>query len=143
MDMIEVKLIADNLDVNSVLRRINEKAGAYVLFLGRVRNHDRGTKVHKLVYEAYLEMAEKEMRRIAEEAINRFGVLDVFIYHRYGALKVGEETFLVVVTSSHRREAFEACSWIVDQVKSRVPIWKVELTDRGAFWVEGNNLKPI
>jgi len=114
------------------------EVGAYVSFLGRVRNESHGKRVKALVYEVYEDMAVAEMERIRREALERFPIHDVLIWHRWGELGVGEDTMLVLVTAGHRREAFEACAWVVDEVKKRVPVWKKEVTDDGVFWVEGN-----
>jgi molybdopterin synthase catalytic subunit len=72
------------------------------------------------------------------ETLDNYPVDDVLIWHRYGELEVGEDTMLVIVSSPHRREAFEACSWVVNEVKKRVPVWKKEVTDEGTFWIEGD-----
>lgn len=109
-----------------------------MVFLGQVRNENLGRKVEKLIYEAYPEMAEAEMERIREEALKKFPILDMVIWHRYGELKVGEDTILIVASAKHRKEAFRACEWAIDEVKHRVPIWKKEVTPEGTFWLEGD-----
>ncbi|ASJ15858.1 molybdenum cofactor biosynthesis protein MoaE [Thermococcus chitonophagus] len=119
------------------------ESGGIVMFLGKVRNENHGRKVLKLIYEAYDDMALKEMARIREEAISRFPITDALIWHRVGELEVGENTILVVTAGKHRKEAFDACMWIVNEVKKRVPIWKREVTEEGEFWIEGNKLIPV
>jgi len=111
-------------------------AGALVTFLGKPRN-DNG--IEALFYEVYDDMALKELQKIREEALKRFPVEEVFIYHAKGKVEVGRTSFLVAVFSKHRREAFECCSWIVDEVKKRVPIWKREVYPDGSFgeWILG------
>ncbi|WP_297487588.1 molybdenum cofactor biosynthesis protein MoaE [Thermococcus sp.] len=139
----KVGISRGGFDVQAAIERLsNPKAGAYVIFLGRVRGESRGRKVRKLVYEAYEEMALREMERIREEALERFPILDMVIEHRVGELGVGEDTILVVASGVHRREAFDACSWAVDEVKRRVPVWKREVTDEGTFWIEGERSVP-
>ena len=101
-------------------------SGAFTSFDGRVRNHNEGLKVSSLEYQCYHSMAEKEGNAIIFEALQRFDVHKVFCVHREGHLKIGETAVWVGVSSSHRREAFEACQFIIDQVKLRVPIWKKE-----------------
>jgi len=109
--------------------------GAIVTFLGVVRGFSRGRNVFELEYEVYHEMALKTLEEIRREAIERFNVKDVFIIHRFGRLKVGERIVLIVVGASHRKEAFEACSFCIDEIKRKVPIWKKEKTDVGEYWV--------
>ncbi len=103
-------------------------AGASVIFLGRPREDDQLEALH---YEVYDDMALKELRKIREEALKKFPVREVFIYHAKGRVEVGKVSFVVVVFSKHRKEAFECCSWVVDQVKERVPIWKKEIYKGG------------
>ncbi|WP_297464693.1 molybdenum cofactor biosynthesis protein MoaE [Thermococcus sp.] len=139
----KVRLMKEPFDLNGALDHVSvPEAGAYVFFLGRVRNESRGRKVEKLIYEAYPEMAEAEMERIREEALERFPIIDILIWHRYGELDVGEDTILIIASAGHRKEAFEACSWAIDEVKKRVPVWKKEVTDGGTFWIEGDRQIP-
>lgn len=85
-------------------------------------------------------MAVKEMERIRREALQKFPILDMLIWHRYGGeLEVGQDTILIIASGRHRKEAFEACSWAIDEVKRRVPVWKKEVTDEGTFWIEGGD----
>ncbi|AFK21857.1 molybdenum cofactor biosynthesis protein MoaE [Pyrococcus sp. ST04] len=121
----------------------SEETGGIVVFLGKVRNENMGKRVKKLIYEAYEEMALAEMERIRKEALEKFPIKDALIWHRVGELEIGENTILVVVSAKHRREAFDACVWIVDEVKKRVPIWKREVTEEGEFWIEGDRHIPV
>jgi molybdopterin synthase catalytic subunit len=111
--------------------------GAVVVFDGIVRNHTRGRQTLSLDYEAYEEMALKQMSELAREARTRFGVRHVTLVHRLGRLQVGETSVLVVVSSAHRAQAFEACRWLIDTLKKTVPIWKKETFVDGAVWAEG------
>ena len=86
--------------------------------------------------EVYPEMAEKQLEAIRGEAIEKFGVEDILVVHRYGDLKVGDNIVLVAVSAGHRAEAFDACRYVIDELKKRVPIWKREHTPSGARWVE-------
>jgi molybdopterin synthase catalytic subunit len=113
------------------------QAGAVVVFLGNVRDHNRGRAVSHLFYDAYPSMAEKVLRRLAEEAVARFAVEDCAVLHRTGRLEIGETSLVVAVSSGHRREAFEAGLWLVDELKRQVPIWKKEVWADGEEWVEG------
>ncbi|MDQ2833847.1 MAG: molybdenum cofactor biosynthesis protein MoaE [Acidobacteriota bacterium] len=111
--------------------------GAVCVFDGIVRDNTRGRKTLHLDYEAYREMALKQMRGLASEAIDRFGVRDVALIHRLGRLYVGETSVLVVVASAHRGATFEACRWLIDTLKKTVPIWKKEQFVDGAVWADG------
>lgn len=113
------------------------EAGAVSVFLGNVRNSNKGRAVSYLVYDAYPSMAEKVMRQLAEEAIERFGLEDAAVLHRTGRLEIGETSLLVAVSHGHRRESFEAGLWLVDEVKRRVPVWKKEVWLDGEEWIEG------
>jgi molybdopterin synthase catalytic subunit len=111
--------------------------GAVVVFDGIVRNHSRGRQTLHLDYEAYEEMAAKQMHELAREAQTRFGVRQVTMIHRLGRLEVGETSVLIVVASAHRAQAFEACRWLIDTLKKTVPIWKKETFVDGAVWAAG------
>jgi MoaE-MoaD fusion protein len=111
--------------------------GAVVVFDGIVRNNTRGRQTLHLDYEAYEEMAEKQMQELAVEARTRFGVRQVTLIHRLGRLGVGETSVLIVVASAHRAQAFEACRWLIDTLKKTVPIWKKETFADGAVWADG------
>ncbi len=111
--------------------------GAVVVFDGIVRDNSRGRRTLYLDYEAYEEMALKLMNELAEEAGRRFGVRPVALVHRLGRLEIGETSVLIVVASAHRREAFEACRWVIDTLKKTVPIWKRETFVDGVVWAAG------
>jgi MoaE-MoaD fusion protein len=111
--------------------------GALVVFDGIVRNHSRGRQTLYLDYEAYEEMALKQMAQLAEGARVRFGVRHVTIVHRLGRLEIGETSVLIVVASAHRAQAYEASRWVIDTLKKTVPIWKKETFADGAVWADG------
>lgn len=111
--------------------------GAVVVFDGIVRNHSRGRRTLHLDYEAYEEMAVKQMRDLGDRARERFGVRQVTMVHRLGRLEIGETSVLIVVASAHRSAAFEACRWLIDTLKQTVPIWKRETFVDGAVWAPG------
>ena len=111
--------------------------GAVVVFDGIVRNNSRGRATLYLDYEAYEEMALAEMRRLAAQARERFGVRQVTMVHRLGRLEIGETSVLIVVASAHRAQAFDACRWLIDTLKQTVPIWKKETFADGAVWAPG------
>ena len=111
--------------------------GAVVVFDGIVRNHSRGRQTLYLDYEAYEEMALKQMDELSREARSRFSVRQVTIIHRLGRLHVGETSVLIVVASAHRAQAYEASRWLIDTLKKTVPIWKKETFVDGAVWADG------
>lgn len=113
------------------------EAGAVSVFLGNVRNTNKGRAVSHLVYDAYPSMAEKVMRELGAEAVERFGLVDAAILHRTGRLEIGETSLLIAVSHGHRRESFEGGLWLVDEIKRRVPVWKKEVWADGEEWIEG------
>jgi molybdopterin synthase catalytic subunit len=111
--------------------------GALVVFDGIVRNQTRGRQTLYLDYEAYEEMAVKQLDGLAREACRRFGVRQVSMVHRLGRLEICETSILIVVASAHRAAAFEACRWLIDTIKKTVPVWKKETFQDGAVWADG------
>jgi MoaE-MoaD fusion protein len=133
-----VALVQDPIDTASLVESLKQgEDGAVVVFDGIVRNHTRGRRTLYLVYEAYAEMATAQMLKLAEEARSKFAVRDVLLIHRTGQLEVGETSVLIAVASPHRAQAFDACRWLIDTLKSTVPIWKKEVFEDGAVWVAG------
>ena len=112
--------------------------GAALVFEGIVRNQTRGRKTLYLDYEAYEEMALQQMEALVAEALGRFQIRDVAIVHRLGRLQIGETSVLIAVASAHRAAAFEACRWLIDTLKRKVPIWKKEYFEDGAVWADGD-----
>jgi len=104
----------------------NPEAGAMVTFEGRVRNHNEGKSVTSLEYQCYKSMATKEGNKILNGAIKKFDILDAFCVHAEGHLRIGDIAVWIIVLSKHRDAAYEANQYIIDQVKSMVPIWKKE-----------------
>jgi len=111
--------------------------GAAVVFEGVVRNQTRGRKTLYLDYEAYEEMALKQLESLAGQALSQFQIRDVALVHRLGRLEIGETSVLIVVASVHRAAAFDACRWLIDTLKRTVPIWKKEYFEDGAVWADG------
>lgn len=115
---------------------LNRRCGALATFEGWVRDHHEGRAVEKLEYEAFAALARNEGERIISEAMNRFAIEQARCVHRVGALAIGEIAVWVGVTAVHRDAAFEACRYVIDEVKHRVPIWKKEYyADGSAEWV--------
>jgi molybdopterin synthase catalytic subunit len=111
--------------------------GAVCVFDGIVRDNTRGRRTLYLDYEAYREMALEQMRALAAQAAERFGVREIAIIHRLGRLQIGETSVLIAVASAHRGAAFDACRWLIDTLKKTVPIWKRETFADGVVWADG------
>ncbi len=136
-------IVGQAIDTQVLLERIKQSDdGAAVVFEGVVRNHTRGRRTLYLDYEAYPEMALKQMELLAQQALSKFLVRDVAIAHRIGRLQVGETSVAIVVASAHRTAAFEACRWLIDTLKRTVPIWKKEYFEDGAVWADGEPFPP-
>ena len=125
------------IDVTAQARALQHPAaGGFVTFEGRVRNHNHGRDVMGLEYTAYEQMAVAAGERVLQEARKRFDILSATCVHRVGVLNIGESAVWVGVAAAHRKDAFAACEWIVDEVKSHVPIWKCEsYSDGTQEWV--------
>jgi MoaE-MoaD fusion protein len=133
-----VAIVNGKIDTASLLKSIKQpEDGAVVVFEGIVRDNTRGRRTLYLDYEAYEEMALKQMEALAERALVDFKIRDVAIVHRLGRLEIGEISVLIVVASAHRAPAFEACRWLIDSLKRSVPIWKKEYFEDGAVWADG------
>jgi len=113
--------------------------GAALVFEGVVRNQTRGRRTLYLDYEAYEEMALREMEFLAAKALRQFQIRDVALVHRLGRLEIGETSVLIAVASAHRAAAFDACRWLIDTLKRTVPIWKKEYFEDGAVWADGES----
>ncbi|MGH2487542.1 MAG: molybdenum cofactor biosynthesis protein MoaE [Ktedonobacterales bacterium] len=136
-----VRITRDPLDdaaIQALTRAVEDPSiGGIVTFAGVVRDNARGKRVRSLEYDVYPEMAEQEMARIAAEVEQRWQTNRVAIVHRIGVLEIGECSVVVIVACAHRAEAFEACRYAIDTLKSTVPIWKKEVAEDGEEWVEG------
>lgn len=133
-------LTNDPIDSATLARGLTEEAaGALVTFEGRVRNSNEGRAVVGLEYEAYEELARREGDEVIAEASRRFPIIRASCIHRVGTLSVGDLAVWVGVVAGHRAEAFNACRFIIDEVKARVPIWKKEHYAEGeSAWLEGS-----
>jgi len=131
------------IDVDKLLTTVkDDAAGATVIFLGTVRDHNDDCAVLGIHYEAYVRMAEEAMAKIEADAIKRWNLKRFAAVHRIGDLKVGDVSVAVAVSSEHRAEAFEAGRYAIDRIKTEVPIWKKEVTnDKGPVWAEGTTLE--
>lgn len=131
-----IKITEKPIDVQRVIETASSLgAGAVNVFIGTVRNTAHGKNVVWLEYEAYESMAVAEIRKIIDEAAQKWGLLGWAVSHRIGTLKPTEIAVAVAVSTPHRKESFEACQFIVDQLKVKAPIWKKEVFEDGEEWV--------
>ena len=136
METQRILITSEPLDPEAVTAQVLAPAnGGVVTFLGTTRNDTEGRRVLYLEYEAYPEMAEKEIKKILRELEERWGVTDAAIAHRVGHLEIGDVSMVVAVAAPHRKEAFSACWHAVDRIKETVPIWKKEFFSDGSVWV--------
>lgn len=132
------ELTTEVIDVGAVARRIVlPECGATVTLDGYARKWTAGRETDYLVYEAYESMALSELNKIGAEAHKKFEIAHVGIVHRTGRLEIGETSVVIAVSAPHRRAAFEACEWLIKELKRTVPIWKKEVFQDGEVWVEG------
>lgn len=125
------------------LSLLDEHAGAYVGFEGWVRDHNDGRSVHGLRYDAHAALAESEGARILDDARSRFAIAGARCVHRVGELAIGELAVWVGVSAAHRGAAFDACRFVIDEIKARVPIWKHErYVDGEAGWLHPDEGAP-
>ncbi|TMK81444.1 MAG: molybdenum cofactor biosynthesis protein MoaE [Actinobacteria bacterium] len=124
------------LDVVSLIKQIwRTDCGAVVTFEGTTRSPSEGRDVERLEYEAYEERASTQLRALAEEAVERFGLGGVVAVHRIGVVPVGEPSVVVGCAAAHRGEAFEGARWLIDRIKADAAIWKKEIFAGGERWV--------
>lgn len=122
----EIKLCADG----------RTDIGGIAVFCGTVRDNARGKQVVKMELAHYGGMAEKQLARLRGEAIRRFGILNMTIVHRVGELKPGDQIVCMVCAGAHRKEAFDACAFAMEELKKTVPIWKKEFSADGESWAD-------
>lgn len=120
----------------AALRKGDARVGAVASFLGTVRDMNDGSQVKEMALEHYPGMTEKALEEIASQAKARWDIYDTLVIHRIGPLLPEDQIVLVVVTSAHRGEAFAACEFIMDYLKTAAPFWKKENTAEGARWVD-------
>lgn len=137
MDFYEIT--TEPLDVGKIARRVvPANCGATVTLDGYVRQITKGRETLYLEYEGYEPMALKEMEKLIAQAHEQFEIENVGIVHRLGKLEIGETSVVIAVAAPHRRAAFEACEWLIKELKRTVPIWKKEVYADGEVWIEGD-----
>lgn len=114
------------------------KFGATSIFVGTMRDFNDGADVQGMTLEHYPAMTQKHLQAISDEAKQRWDILDTLIIHRYGDIQPNDPIVLLAVWSAHRNEAFEACRYLIEELKTRAPFWKQEQTESGSRWVEHN-----
>ncbi|MDO9205993.1 MAG: molybdopterin synthase catalytic subunit MoaE [Methylotenera sp.] len=119
-----------------LLRNARKDTGAVVSFIGQVRDLNEGDKVSQLTLEHYPGMTEKALEAIVTKAQSRWDIFDATVIHRVGTLQPTDQIVLVAVSSAHRGEAFKACEFIMDYLKTEAPFWKKEVTDSGERWID-------
>lgn len=131
-----IKISPEEIDIEKMVSMINtEKNGAIVTFIGTVRNINENKNVEKIYYDAYLPMAEMELKKVVDEAFEKFNILDVSIHHRIGEFYPKDVVVFIGVSSMHRDDAFNACKFIIDKIKEKVPIWKKEFYGNESKWL--------
>ena len=141
-----VRIQTADFDVSAeiaALRRGNPKVGAVATFVGVVRDVNEGDRVAEMTLEHYPGMTEKAVGEIVGQAQGRWDIFDALVIHRIGTLKPTDQIVLVVVTGAHRGDAFAACEFIMDYLKTRAPFWKKEQSGKGPRWVEARETDDI
>jgi molybdopterin synthase catalytic subunit len=119
----------------SALRASSKRMGGIATFIGCARDFSEGREVTRISFDAYGSMAVAEMNKLRDEAMARFKLLDARIVHRVGVVGAGEQIVFIAAGAEHRAPALQACHWLIDELKQRVPIWKKEITPQGDAWV--------
>ena len=132
------------IDLNELVRYVTDpEAGAIATFIGTTRNNNEGRKVIALDYEAYPEMAEKELARIGDDARKQWPICRMAITHRLGPVQIGEASVVIVVSAAHRNAAFAASRFAIEEIKKTVPIWKKEVFEGGEVWIGTQTGQPL
>jgi molybdopterin synthase catalytic subunit len=137
-----VRVQTEDFDVGAeiaALRKNRPQIGAVASFIGVVRDLNQGEAVSSMMLEHYPGMTEKALQIIVDEAMQRWNIIDTCVIHRIGALQPLDQIVLVVVVGEHRGDAFAACEFIMDYLKTRAPFWKKEQTPQGGRWVEAHD----
>ncbi|HPH05762.1 MAG TPA: molybdopterin synthase catalytic subunit MoaE [Methylotenera sp.] len=137
-----VRVQTQDFDVGSEISCLHKSCqitGAVVSFVGYVRDLSDNVAISQLTLEHYPEMTEKALENIIQQAKSRWPIFDALVIHRVGTLKVCEQIVLVAVSAAHRGDAFKACEFIMDYLKTEAPFWKKETSSKGEFWVEAKD----
>jgi len=138
------RVTREPLDLQELVKCVTDaSAGAIATFIGTTRNNNEGRKVIALDYEAYPEMAEKELARIGEEAKQKWQIERMAIAHRIGPVQITEPSVIIAVSAAHRDDAFQACRFAIEEIKKTVPIWKKEVFEGGEVWIGTQTGQPL
>ncbi|MDP9489340.1 MAG: molybdenum cofactor biosynthesis protein MoaE [Thermoproteota archaeon] len=133
-----IRITNNHIDFQDIMLELEDNsAGALSIFVGKVRNRGRNGNVSEIYYETYSEMAEQKMREIENETQTKWQIKKFIAFHRIGNIRVGETSIIIGISSEHRYEAFEACKYVINNVKTRVPIWKKEISKESQRWADG------
>ena len=138
MKAVPVRLQTDDFSQDeeiASLKATSTRMGGIATFLGCARDFSESRTVSEISFDAYDRMAVLEMAALREAAIEKFGLIDARIVHRVGTVRAGDNIVFIAAGAEHRAEAFDACRWMIDELKARVPIWKKEVTPQGESWV--------
>lgn len=138
------RVVRAPLDMQELVRYVTDpSAGAIATFIGTTRNNNEGRKVIALDYDAYPEMAEKELRRIGDDAKKKWNIERMAIVHRIGPVEITEASVMIAVSAAHRDDAFQACRFAIEEIKKTVPIWKKEVFEGGEVWIGTQTGQPL
>ncbi len=137
-----IKIQEADFSYDMILQGLKQSEnGAIVIFIGIVRGHNEGYSTERLEIQVYEEMALNQLQKIHDEATQQFDVHQINVIHRVGILNVSENIVGIAVGAGHRDEAFNACRYVLEELKKRVPLWKKEHTTDGQYWVEGQTFE--
>ncbi len=134
-----IKISDQAIDIQVCIDAVqSERAGAIDVFIGTVRNHNNAKEVVRLEFETYDVMAVKKMEELVNKARERWDIEKIVMIHRKGVLQIGDVAVVIAVSTPHRAASFEACQWLIDTLKTVVPIWKKEIYESGEEWLEAH-----
>ena len=137
-DEIIIMEAQEDLDHQGLLEHLDlTGCGAVVSFLGITRGYDNGIEIYRLEFDAWQDKLGNVLQLLAKTAIENFGISKVAMAHRIGPVKAGENIVSIHVASPHRKQAFQACEWLIDELKIQAPIWKKEVSEHGEKWKAG------
>ena len=132
------------IDLQELVNYVSDPAaGAIATFIGTTRNNNEGRKVIALDYDGYVQMAEKELARIGDDAKTKWPICRMAIVHRLGPVQITEASVIIAVSAGHRDAAFAACRFAIEEIKKTVPIWKKEMYEGGEVWIGTQTGQPL
>jgi len=132
------------IDLQDLVNYVSDpEAGAIATFIGTTRNNNEGRRVIALDYDGYVQMAEKELARIGDDAKTKWPICKMAIVHRLGPVQITEASVIIAVSAGHRDAAFAACRFAIEEIKKTVPIWKKEVYEGGEIWIGTQTGQPL